>query len=84
MLKIKNEKVQNITNDCLKDFYNEIENDFEDISYKIKIKIFEIVKEKCEKNKPEEEQIKLKAFNGPAYFYNNINFYLYVLQIIKK
>ena len=74
MLKIKNEKVQNITNDCLKDFYNEIENDFEDISYKIKIKIFEIVKEKCEKNKPEEEQIKLKAFQWASLFLQQYKF----------
>jgi hypothetical protein len=74
MLKIKNEKVQNITNDCLKDFYNEIENDFEDISNKIKIKIFEIVIEKCEKNKPEEEKIKLKAFQWASLFLQQYKF----------
>ena len=37
MLKIKNKNVNDITNECLEDFYNEIENDFEDISYNIKI-----------------------------------------------
>ena len=54
MLKINIEKVETITNDCLNDFYNEIDNDFQEISDNIKIKIFEIVIKKCEKNKPEE------------------------------
>ena len=74
MLKINDEKVQNITNDCLKDFYNEIENDFEDISYNIKIKIFEIVIQKCEKNRPEEEKIKLKAFKWANLFLQQYKF----------
>ena len=74
MLKINDEKVQNITNDCLKDFYNEIENDFEDISYDIKIKIFEIVIQKCEKNRPEEEKMKLKAFKWANLFLQQYKF----------
>ena len=74
MLKINDEKVQNITNDCLKDFYNEIENDFEDISYNIKIKIFEIVIQKCEKNRPDEEKIKLKAFKWANLFLQQYKF----------
>ena len=33
MLKIKNNKtITDITTECLKDFYGELENDFEDIS----------------------------------------------------
>ena len=74
MLKINEPKVQNITNDCLKDFYNEIENDFEDISYNIKIKIFEIVIQKCEKNRPEEEKIKLMAFKWANLFLRQYKF----------
>jgi vacuole morphology and inheritance protein 14 len=68
MLQINNPKVQEITNECLKDFYNEIENDFEDIAYNIKIKILEIVIQKCEKNKPEERNVKLKAFKWANLF----------------
>ena len=68
MLQINNPKVQEITNECLKDFYNEIENDFEDIAYNIKIKILEIVIQKCEKNKPEEKNVKLKAFKWANLF----------------
>ena len=68
MLKVNNKGVETITNDCLKDFYEEIENDFEDISYNIKIKIFEIVIQKCEKNQPDEEKIKLIAFKWANLF----------------
>ena len=68
MLQINNPKVQEITNECLKDFYNEIENDFEDIAYNIKIKILEIVIQKCERNKPEERNVKLKAFKWANLF----------------
>ena len=68
MLKIEDDKVKNITNDCLKDFYEEIENDFEDISYNIKTKIFEIVIQKCEKNQPDEEEMKLTAFKWAYLF----------------
>ena len=68
MLQIKNPKVQEITNECLEDFYNEIENDFEDIPYNIKIKILEIVIQKCEKNNPEEKNVKLKAFKWANLF----------------
>ena len=68
MLEIKNTDVQNITNECLEDFYKEIENDFEEIPYNIKIKIFEIVIQKCEKNLPEEKNVKLKAFKWANLF----------------
>lgn len=50
MLKINNEKLQKITNECLEGFYSEIEDDFEETPYNIKIEIFKIVIEKCEKN----------------------------------
>ena len=56
MLKITNEKVETITNNCLNDFYNEIDNDFEDISDNIKIKIFEIVIQKCAKKKNQKKE----------------------------
>ena len=68
MLHIKNANVQEITNACLEDFYNEIENDFEEISYNIKIKIFEIVIQKCEKNSQEEKNVKIKAFKWANLF----------------
>ena len=68
MLEIKDQEVQNITNECLKDFYKEIENDFEDIPYNIKIKIFEIVIQKCEKNLPEEKNVKFIAFKWANLF----------------
>ena len=68
MLEIKGHEVQNITNDCLEDFYKEIENDFEDIPYNIKIKIFEIVIQKCEKNSPEEKNVKFIAFKWANLF----------------
>ena len=74
MLKIKNKNVNDITNECLEDFYNEIENDFEDISYNIKIKIFEIVIQKCEKNKTDEKNVKFKAFKWAELFLQKYKF----------
>ena len=68
MLHIKYSSIQDITNACLDDFYNEIENDFEEISYNIKIKIFEIVIQKCEKNSQEEKGVKIKAFKWANLF----------------
>ena len=68
MLHIKNQKVQEITNGCLNDFYNEIENDFEELAYNIKIKIFEIVIQKCDKNGPDEKNVKIKAFKWANLF----------------
>ena len=84
MLKITNEKVETITNNCLNDFYNEIDNDFEDISDNIKIKIFEIVIQKCEKNEPEEEKIKLKAFKWASFFLKQYKFLFIRLSNNKK
>ena len=68
ILKIKNQAVIDITNQCLDDFYTEIENEFADIPFNIKIKIFEIIIQKCEKNKPEEKDVKLKAFKWANLF----------------
>ena len=74
MLKIKNKNVNDITNECLEDFYNEKENDFEDTSYNIKIKIFEIVIQKCEKNKTDEKNVKFKAFKWAELFLQKYKF----------
>lgn len=68
MLKIKDKNVRTITNECLEDFYKEINNEFEDISCDIKVKIFEIIIQKCEKNKPEEKSVKFKAFKWANLF----------------
>ena len=84
MLKINKEKVETITNDCLNDFYNEIDNDFQEISDNIKIKIFEIVIKKCEKNKPEEGKIKLKAFKWASLFLQQYKFLFIRLSNNKK
>ena len=76
MLKIDNYDLINIVNECLDDFYNEIENDFDDIPHLIKIKIFEIVLQKCETNYQEEEKIKIKAFNWANLFLKKYKFLL--------
>ena len=68
ILQINNQAVIDITNRCLEDFYNEIENDFIEIPFNIKIKIFEIIIQKCEKNRPEEKDVKLKAFKWANLF----------------
>ena len=74
MLQIKNIKVNEITNECLEDFYNEIENNFEDIDYNIKIKIFGIVIQKCEKSKLDERNVKLKSFKWAYLFLKKYKF----------
>ena len=74
ILQIDNKKVIDITNGCLEDFYSEIENEFEEIPFDIKIKIFEIVIKKCEKNKPEEKKVKLKAFKWANLFLQQYKF----------
>ena len=74
ILQIDNKKVKGITNGCLEDFYSEIENEFEEIPFDIKIKIFEIVIQKCEKNKPEEKNVKLKAFKWANLFLQQYKF----------
>lgn len=79
MLKIKDEKLQKITNECLEGFYREIEDDFEETPYNIKIAIFKIVIEKCENNKKnekneEEETMKLKAFKWAILFLQQYKF----------
>jgi len=68
ILQINNQAVIDITNRCLEDFYNEIDNDFIEIPFNIKIKIFEIIIQKCEKNRPEEKDVKLKAFKWANLF----------------
>jgi len=68
ILQINNQAVIDITNRCLEDFYNEIDNDFIEIPFNIKIKIFEIIIQKCEKNRPEEKDVKLKAFKWASLF----------------
>ena len=74
ILQINNPKVIDITNRCLEDFYTEIENEFEEIPFNIKIKILEIVIQKCEKNKPEEKNVKLKAFKWANLFLQQYKF----------
>ena len=74
MLLIKNENVINITNKCLTEFYTEIENDFEELDYNIKIKIFEIVIQKCEDNNSDEKNAKLKAFQWANLFLQQYKF----------
>ena len=74
MLQIKNNKVNEITNECLEDFYNEIENDFDDINYNIKIKIFGIVIQKCEKSKLVEKNVKYKSFKWANLFLKKYKF----------
>ena len=74
MLQIKNIKVNEITNECLEDFYNEIENDFDDIDYNIKIKIFGIVIQKCEKSKLDEKNVKFKSFKWANLFLKKYKF----------
>ena len=62
MLQIKEQNISDITNECLDNFYNEIETFFDDIPYSIKIKIFEVVIDKCQNNNQNEEIVKLIAF----------------------
>lgn len=68
MLQIISKNVRVIANECLDDFYKEIKNDFEDISYDIKVKIFEIIIQKCEKNKQDEKRVKFKAYKWANLF----------------
>ena len=75
MLEINHKNLQEITNDCLENFYAEIEDDFEDLPSNIKIKILEIVIEKCEVNKPEQQNIKLKAFRWASLFSQQYKFF---------
>ena len=77
MLKIDNEKLQKITNECLEGFYREIEDDFEETPYNIKIAIFKIVIKKCEKNgknEKKEKNIILKAFKWANLFLQQYKF----------
>jgi len=83
MLKIDNEKLQKITNECLEGFYREIEDDFEETPYNIKIAIFKIVIKKCEKEgkeeknekeEKEEKNIILKAFKWANLFLQQYKF----------
>ena len=74
MLKIDNVKLQKITNECLEGFYREIEDDFEETPYNIKIAIFKIVIEKCEKKEKEEKNIILKAFKWANLFLQQYKF----------
>ena len=62
MLQIKEQNISDITNECLDNFYNEIETFFDDIPYSIKIKIFEVVIDKCQNSNQNEEIVKLIAF----------------------
>ena len=59
MLEIENENVKKATQECLKDFYNELENEFVTISYEVQVKILEILIEKCQLKHSE---IKLTSF----------------------
>ena len=59
MLEIENENVKNATQECLKDFYNELESEFGTISYENEVKILEILIEKCQLKHSE---IKLTSF----------------------
>ena len=59
MLEIENENVKKATQECLKDFYNELENEFVTISYEVQVKILEILIEKCQLKHSE---IKLISF----------------------
>jgi hypothetical protein len=68
MLKIISKNVRIIANECLEDFYKEINNEFEDISCDIKVKIFEIIIQKCENNKQDEKRVKFKAFKWADLF----------------
>jgi len=83
MLKIDNEKLQKNTNECLEGFYREIEDDFEETPYNIKIAIFKIVIKKCEKEgkeeknekeEKEEKNIILKAFKWANLFLQQYKF----------
>jgi len=59
MLEIDNENVKKVTQDCLKDFFNELENEFGTIPYEVEVKILEILIEKCQLKHSE---IKLISF----------------------
>ena len=59
MLEIENENVKKATQECLKDFYNELESEFGTISYENEVKILEILIEKCQLKHSE---IKLTSF----------------------
>lgn len=85
MLQIKEQNISDITNECLDNFYNEIDTFFDDIPYSIKIKIFEVVIDKCQNNNQKEEIVKLLSFKWVNLFSMQYKFlFIRIRNVIKK
>ena len=80
MLQIDIKDVQNITEECLEEFYNEVKKDFNGISNEVKIKIFDIIIQKCNSDKAKNTQ--LKAFKWAYLFLQQYSYLL--IQIANK
>ena len=82
MLQINIKDVQDITEECLEEFYNEVKKDFNGISNEVKINIFDIITQKCEKNGENEKNTQLKAFKWANLFLQQYSYLL--IQIANK
>lgn len=81
MLSDPKSKVNKSAEDCLQDFYDEIESGFDTLTYDVEVKILEILIEKCQMN---DLTTKLKAFKWIQMFLQKYSFLIIQTSKIKN